>query len=396
LIALRLSLGPMIALGLARFAYAIVLPAMRDSLGLSFTETGALGTANAAGYLAGTLLTATAVRHLGAKRAFDISALATATSVVLTGVWASYEWLLLTRFLAGACGAMTFVIGSTLAARLAVEARQSPGLIVSTYVSGVGLGLIISGLLAPPLLQPELFAGVLAGVRWRLVWIVMGAVGCVLLGLARNRWTPVDTPGAVAGNSVNWRTIWPTLIAYGLFGLGYITYMTFIVAFVQNRLPSFAWVMAMWCALGVMIVLSPRIWQRVLDGAPRGLAFAAVVTVLVIAVLLPLLNVSITTVFISACLFGSFLMVPSAVTLYVRRALPQPQWVGGMALATTAFAIGQTLGPVVSGAIADASGSLFAGLTLSAGALALAALMALLQREQAAVDAVQPTRVTPG
>lgn len=62
---LRLSLGPMIALGLARFAYAIVLPAMRADLALSFTQTGALGTANAAGTLVGTLVTAGAVPGLG-------------------------------------------------------------------------------------------------------------------------------------------------------------------------------------------------------------------------------------------------------------------------------------------------------------------------------------------
>jgi hypothetical protein len=52
-IALGLALGPAAALGLARFAYALLLPSMRTNLGWSFSAAGAMSTANAVGYLAG-------------------------------------------------------------------------------------------------------------------------------------------------------------------------------------------------------------------------------------------------------------------------------------------------------------------------------------------------------
>ena len=39
------------ALGLARFGYTLVLPAMQDGLGIANTEAGALATANLIGYL---------------------------------------------------------------------------------------------------------------------------------------------------------------------------------------------------------------------------------------------------------------------------------------------------------------------------------------------------------
>jgi predicted MFS family arabinose efflux permease len=375
-IALQLSLGPMIALGLARFAYAIVLPEMRDALGLSFTQTGALGTANAAGYLVGTALSALLARAFGQKRAFDISALATALFVLLMGASGDFGWLLVMRFLSGACGAVTFVVGSALASRLAAARGQTPALIVSTYVSGVGIGLIVSGLLVPPLLQRDLFAA-----RWQLAWLTIGAIGLIAYVLGRARWTPDGDATAGAAGRIDWRAIWPMLLAYGLFGLGYISYMTFIIAYAQNRLPSYLWVMVTWIAMGAVIVLSPRVWRRVLDGAPRGVAFAVIISTLAVAVLVPLFSASIGGVLLSACLFGSFLMVPSAVTIFVRRSLPQAQWVGGMALATTTFSIGQTLGPLVSGALADATGSLSVGLGLSAGALMLGACAALLQKE---------------
>ena len=46
-------MGPAVALGLARFAYALLLPAMRADLSWSFADAGAMNTANAVGYLAG-------------------------------------------------------------------------------------------------------------------------------------------------------------------------------------------------------------------------------------------------------------------------------------------------------------------------------------------------------
>jgi len=54
--ALVLSLGAAVSLGVTRFAYGLLLPPMRESLGWSYTLAGAMNTANAAGYLAGALL----------------------------------------------------------------------------------------------------------------------------------------------------------------------------------------------------------------------------------------------------------------------------------------------------------------------------------------------------
>ena len=63
-----LSMGPAIALGLARFAYALLLPSMRADLGWSFADAGAMNTANAAGYLIGALVAA----HIGRRVSLTI------------------------------------------------------------------------------------------------------------------------------------------------------------------------------------------------------------------------------------------------------------------------------------------------------------------------------------
>lgn len=46
---LILALAPAIRLGIARFAYALILPDMRASFGRSYAETGFMNTINAAG-----------------------------------------------------------------------------------------------------------------------------------------------------------------------------------------------------------------------------------------------------------------------------------------------------------------------------------------------------------
>ena len=54
--ALALGLAAAVSLGLARFANALLLPAMRADLHWSYFTAGAMNTVNAAGYLAGALL----------------------------------------------------------------------------------------------------------------------------------------------------------------------------------------------------------------------------------------------------------------------------------------------------------------------------------------------------
>ena len=62
---LILSLAPAIGLGIGRFAYALVLPDMRDTLGWSYSAAGFMNTINAVGYLAGALFASRMIRRFG-------------------------------------------------------------------------------------------------------------------------------------------------------------------------------------------------------------------------------------------------------------------------------------------------------------------------------------------
>ena len=97
---------------------------------------------------------------------------------------------------------------------------------------------------------------------------------------------------------------------------------------------------------------------------------------------LPIFSTSNASIYLSAVLFGgSALTVVTASTNIMRKSLPVGGWASGIALVTIVFSIGQTLGPLVSGYLADRSSSLTSGFVLSASILFLAALISLLQKE---------------
>ena len=68
------------------------------------------------------------------------------------------------------------------------------------------------------------------------------------------------------------------------------------------------------------------------------------------------------------------LIVPTSVTAFVRKAVTARMWTGAIAALTVGFAIGQCIGPWVSGVVSDARYGVAGGLLLSGGVLAGAAL----------------------
>jgi MFS family permease len=116
---------------------------------------------------------------------------------------------------------------------------------------------------------------------------------------------------------------------------------------------------------------------RLQGGGATGLVMALVAA----GALLPLLGPSAVLALTSAVLFGvSFLAVVAAVTQAARDALPSAQWTAAVAILTTGFALGQCIGPVLSGLLADTADGVRSGMLLSVAVLVLASAVALTHR----------------
>src|SRR5690554_1543575 len=218
-----LSGAAAVAVGFARFAYALILPAMQTDLGLNYAQAGWLNTANALGYLVGALATIALVQRFGNRRLFKMGVILTTLALLLTGLTHDLSLLALYRFAAGFGAAGAFICGGVLAGVIGTRA-------IVIFFSGSGIGMLSTGALLPWLFE---FRGATA---WPWAWIAIGAV-CIPLSLfsivaAKG----IEEPN-VRGTSTPWR--WqpyvPEFSAYFLFGLGYIAYITFIIAWLKRN-----------------------------------------------------------------------------------------------------------------------------------------------------------------
>lgn len=382
-VALGLALGPAVALGLARFAYALLLPPMRTALHWSFATAGAMNTANAAGYLAGALTAAAMTRRWGARRVFILSMAATGVLLLASAATGNLAVLLVLRLLVGISGAASFVGGGALATQFGHG--KPPGwsaVLLGTYFGGGGLGIVVSGLAVPPVL-----AGVGPAQGWRWGWVVLAAAtGLSLLAAAPAARRAPEPATAPRSEGFPLRRIVVTVVAYTLFGTGYIGYMTFIVAYLNAGGAGAGVLAAFWAVLGLAAIVGAFVWGPMLGRLRGGRGVVVLMAIVTIGALLPVITHAIPVAFLSALLFGiSFLSVVTAVTTVARTVLRSDQWTAGIATLTTGFAIGQCVGPLLSGVLADNSSGVRSGLLVSVLILAAGAL----------VSAAQPDHTPP-
>ena len=166
-----------------------------------------------------------------------------------------------------------------------------------------------------------------------------------------------------------------------MFGVGYIAYMTFVIALLKEQGMQAATITWFYAALGVAVMASSRIWAAMLDRFKGGQSMAILNGLLGVATLLPALTAWPPLVFVSGLMFGGiFLSVVASTTALVRHNLPAHAWSAGISAFTTVFAFGQIIGPSMIGWIADGQGGLQRGLMISALALFIGAVLASRQR----------------
>lgn len=373
---LIISLAAAIGLGIGRFAYSLVLPDMRDSLGWSYSTAGFMNTVNAIGYLAGALGAASFIRRVGLFRATWIGALACVVSLGICALSGNVILFSFGRLLSGLGAAATFVGGGTLAATIAQSRPEKSAVLLGLFYTGPGTGLIVSGLAAPFLLQ------YFGPGSWWIVWTVLTVLtALMMIPLLLN---PVDVPAtetSTATSSIALRPIAFYLAGYFLFGAGYIAYMTFMIAYVRDGGGDAAAQSGFWCLIGLMSFVGPWLWRGLMARGESGMTTAIMIAVTCLGTFIALLGTSPMLLAASAFVFGlSFFPVVAATTVFARLNYPPEAWPKAIGVLTITFGIGQTLGPFVTGAITDAMGSLSYALTISTAALALGAVLCAFQR----------------
>ena len=370
------ALGIALHVGLARFAYGVVLPSLRTELGLGYTAGGLLNAVHLAGYLAGTLLGPALARRIGMARMARAGhglVLAGALLCALTPADPGSGVLLLGvgRLATGlGAGVAVIAIMVSVMAGVAEASRAAASVLMWTGMAAAILGC---GLGAAWLLQPG---------AWRWAFVAAAGVAWVLaLGFPAQDSAPAATgaPSAAAGFTLASVATprWAWLVsAYACFGMGYIAYATFAGTRLAAAGATISVVTLTWTTLGLATLCgsAATLW---LLGRPALRAWA-----LPLAMALAATGCAVASLaFASAALAGAvgvglgMAAVPALITAAARARSSATDYARAFSLATAAMGLGQFAGPVLAGALADQFGSAAAPL-FGAAAYGLGALFA--------------------
>ncbi|KJS18612.1 MAG: MFS transporter [Hoeflea sp. BRH_c9] len=358
-----------VAMGLGRFFYTPVLPAMMAGLGLGPAEAGWIASANYAGYLLGAILAAYGWAE-GIERKVAVAGLV-ATALLLLAMGMSSDFIVLTviRFLAGLASAFVMIFVSAIVLSHGLAAGRP--WVQSTHFGGVGSGIAVSALMFGLI--------VLADGGWRMAWIMAAVLAFAGLAVV-HRYLPRDVVRSGPAKKEPPLTWTPALlaltIAYGIFGFGYIVTATFLVAIVRDGGGSSLFEAGVWLVTGIAAAPSVAYWLPAVRrmGLVNVFALGCLVEALGVAVsvLAPLPAGPI----IGGILLGGTFVAVTAFGLQAGRQLAAQSPRRALALMTAAFGTGQIIGPVVAGYLADWSGTYtWASLAAAAGLLVSGAIV---------------------
>ncbi len=367
-----LALGGLVALaagmGVGRFVYTPILPAMIEGLSLTKAEAGLIASANFLGYLIGALVAASP-RMPGTRRAWLLGSLTFgAATTGAMGLASSLPAFLALRCAGGAASAFVLIFASALVFDRLAEVNR--GGLSGLHFAGVGIGIALSAAVVSALLA--------FGADWRVLWFAAGAASLAVVPavawlVPEHAPSPPVAPPAHAGGGALGRGLAALTWAYCLFGFGYVITATFLVAIVRANpevRPIEPWI---WMVVGLTAAPSVALWGWL--GIRLGVARAFAVACLVeaVGVATSVLWPTRAGALLAAVLLGGTVMGITALGLAGARRLAAGDPRRALGLLTAAFGIGQIVGPALAGFLYDQTGSFVVPSLLAAAALVTAA-----------------------
>ena len=374
---LLIAAGAAVAQSFGRFAYGLLLPAIRDDLAISNTLAGLIGAANVGAYLLGTLFVAWATSHYRLLSVLRLGLILSTTGLLLAAVAPSPLLLAAALFLSGIGGACVW-IPSPMIASDALPASQR-GLAIGLMGSGIGIGVIFVSILGGSLRSSQ------GDHAWSSVYLTMAAIGlAILLGvlfMVRHQQARPTGGGGFGGfGALKRMQGWlPLIFSYATFGFIYLLVLGFLTSRLED---DSAWssldAATAFTLMGFAMIFGGPAFVALATRISTRLALAIAFALWPIFVFIVLMGAYIPT--LMACIGLGFLFsgLPSLITLYVVENATPKDYGPSFAAATLAFGLAQTISPAVGGSLADISGS-FTWVFLVSGTMGILGFIAALQ-----------------
>ena len=355
-VVLLIALAAAVGHAFGRFSYGVVLPAVRDDMGITNALAGSIGAANVSAYLLGTIVVAWATSKFRLASVMRLGLVLVTLGLLIaslaTGPWSLSAGL----FLTGMGGAFLWIPSPVIAADALPDNQRH--LAVGWLGSGVGLGIMFASIVAGMLRSSE------GDSSWSSVYQIQFGVGFILLVLVLffvRHQQDAPSGGAGMGGFTALRRMpgWlPLILAYATFG--FINLL--VVGFLTTRLEDDSG----WSTGDAAFAFS-LMGLAMIFGGPIFAAFAKRIGIrltLALAfglwpVLLGIVMIGLSVPVLVACLglgllFSAF---PILITLYVVENTTPEDYGPSFSAATLAFGITQIISPPVGGLIADMTGS---------------------------------------
>ena len=384
-----------VAQGFGRFTLGVVLPAMRDDLGLSNTVAGSLATANVTAYLIGTLAVAIASSRITLLTIMRVGLLIAVGGQVLSAFAPGVVVLAFGMFCSGFGGAWVWIPTPVVAS--AAFPPEKRGTAIGLLSSGMALSIVFTSQLAGWVRRLWGDEG------WRNVYVVQAALGLLIavgtIAVVRHAQEQLSEKGSIGGFDAlrrvpGWK---PVTAMYTTFGFMYLL----VLAFMSRRLEddngwSASTASLSFTLIGLgMVVGGPIIAKSVaVYGTRATLATAFALWSTLVVLILP--GWVVPTLAASVVIGMIFASIPVTLTMYfVQNASPE-DYGPGFSAATLAFGVAQMISPQIGGALADWTSTFLWVLILSAGCALLGILGALSLPKRSAAPPVPPvTDVEP-
>lgn len=377
-------------LGLARFAFGMLLPAMSGALGLDYAAGGLLGTAYFIGYLAMVIAVSRLIVRFGARRMILGGLTLLIAGMTAMSLSEDFGVLLVFYTLTGIGAGAAYVPAMSLASAWFEPSHR--GAAAGAMLAGAGAGIVLSGFAVPALEPLAGFAAWQTG--WLLFALIATATLLVSLVVLRDRpaelgLRPYGRPARAKESPPGTRPRSERLVLghlgliYALYGATYMVYTTFIVTtMVDERGVAPVLAGQVWSLIGLCSMVSGALFGALSDriGRRGGLMASSFVQAAAFALVAGEFGTG--ALIASVICFGiSAWSIPTIMAAAAGDYLGAQRAAAGLAAVTLIFAVGQALGPVAGGAIADWSGGFGLGYGIAAGLAVLAIGLSALLRD---------------
>lgn len=364
----------LVGIGLARFAYTPLIPALIDAHWFAVADVIYLGAANLIGYLAGALLGRPLARRVHARSILRCMMLLASLAFFACAFPLSLSWYFVWRFLSGLAGGCIMVlVASTVLPHVPARRR---GLAGGAIFLGVGLGVAASGTLVPVLMQFGL----------RLTWIGIGLLSLLLSLLTWSFWPangPAETPAIAARAAVPAagapRGLNSLFLQYALMAVALVPMMVFLVDYVARGLGWGTQTAALfWVVYGLGAIAGPMLYGALADRIGAGLTSHLALWLQALALGVMLVTQQYFVLIVAVFVVGTFPPGIVPITLgRLHQLLPGDAAAQSAAWskATTAFALFQALAGYGYSYLFSRSGGNYHALLLTAIAALLLALL---------------------